>query len=59
MIGKEKEHQKEILESFHHLWIKAIGTKDYDKKEWMALEKALIDLCEQLNEYRRKISKKS
>lgn len=26
---------------FQHLWTKAVGTKDYDKKEWQQLEKQL------------------
>lgn len=28
-------------ELFHRLWTKAVGTSDYEKNEWLALEKAL------------------
>ncbi len=26
----------------HRLWTKAVGTPDYDKAEWLALERALL-----------------
>lgn len=29
-------------ELFHRLWTKAAGTADYEKAEWLALEKALV-----------------
>ena len=32
---------REINRLFHHLWTKAVGTHDYDKREWLALAKVL------------------
>lgn len=29
---------------FHKLWTKAVGTEDYNKPEWMELEKKIKDL---------------
>ena len=28
---------------FHRLWGKAVGTKDYDKNQWIALEKCVLE----------------
>ena len=32
-----------IRELFHRLWTKAVGTTDYDKKEWQRLEEMLVN----------------
>jgi hypothetical protein len=29
--------------AFHRLWTKAVGTSDYNKEEWMKLEKEILD----------------
>ena len=37
-IYKEREKTDNL---FHRLWTKAVGTKDYDKKEWQELERRI------------------
>lgn len=32
--------------ALHRLWSKAVGTPDYDKQEWKALEDAIVKLAE-------------
>ena len=34
---------KETHRLLHVLWTKAVGTPDYDKREWKALEQAIED----------------
>lgn len=38
-----------IQELLHKLWTKAIGTQDYNKKEWQELETLAINLENELN----------
>ena len=33
--------REEIQATLHHLWTKAVGTQDYDKKEWQHMEALL------------------
>jgi hypothetical protein len=33
--------EKEIYHLYHVLWTKAVGTQDYDKKEWKKLGELL------------------
>lgn len=43
-MGKELNKRREKTDNlFHRLWTKAVGTKDYDKKEWMELERRIWD----------------
>lgn len=37
---------KKIEHKFQHLWCKAIGTKNYDKEEWIEMEKELMALVD-------------
>ncbi len=37
-----------ILLKLRHLWTKAIGKVDYDKSEWIELERELIELLEKV-----------
>lgn len=37
---------KTTRELFHALWTKAVGTEQYDKKEWMELERRLGHLID-------------
>lgn len=39
--GFEVTKDDEIKKLFHTLWTKAVGTKDYDKKEWQKLAQLL------------------
>lgn len=32
----------DVIGLFHTLWTKAVGTPNYDKAEWMELERKLI-----------------
>lgn len=32
---------------FHKLWTKAVGTQDYNKKEWMELERLIYLLAKE------------
>ncbi len=34
----------DVTKVFHKLWTKAVGTDDYDKKEWVDLEQHIIRL---------------
>ena len=36
-----EQNQREMDQLLHRLWTKAVGTKDYDKKEWQALEQMI------------------
>lgn len=37
-----KTNNDEIKYIFHTLWTKAVGTKEYDKKEWQKIATLLI-----------------
>jgi hypothetical protein len=43
-----KPEKEQIREKLHRLWTKAVGTPDYDKKEWQALEVVVMDLVARL-----------
>jgi len=43
-MSMTNEKAREIDGLFHKLWTKAVGTKDYDKKEWKLLEDHLYRL---------------
>jgi hypothetical protein len=36
---------------FHTLWTKAVGTKDYDKRQWLEFETKLNDQAEVLQRF--------
>jgi len=46
--GKKEEMHKRLVEQFHNLWTKAVGAKDYVKREW-------TDLIDYLSEFQVKI----
>ncbi len=41
-VGSPSDTRDSTIGLFHRLWTKAVGTDDYDKSEWMALETALL-----------------
>jgi hypothetical protein len=43
-IHKEKALKADVLPLFHRLWGKAVGTSEYDKKEWQELERLIQKL---------------
>lgn len=40
---------KKLHAILHLLWTKAVGTVDYNKKEWLELEAELLELQRQLD----------
>ncbi len=36
------ESNKTMWHLFHALWSKAVGTSDYDKKQWLELEREIL-----------------
>ena len=43
-MADKKYRDKALENKLHHLWCKAIGSKDYDKEEWKDFEKNLLEL---------------
>lgn len=36
------EFDQQLVSLFQHLWTKAVETEDYDKQEWLRLQKMLL-----------------
>jgi hypothetical protein len=41
----------------HALWTKAVGTPDYDKSQWIKLERIIHELKHENRELRKKLAK--
>lgn len=40
----DKQSIKEILRQLYHLWTKAIDTPNYNKEEWVELERKINEI---------------
>lgn len=55
MISEIEKNKTEIINQLYHLWNKSIGTKDFDRMEWIELEKKIIQLSEMVKIVRKTI----
>lgn len=52
-MDDKKYSDKTLEHKFHHLWTKALNTKDYDKQEWIEFENELKKLIEKIKLHKK------